>query len=220
MSISILDPMLTTKPQFTQSRYRTERVPAAILFEPMRTIARWRTMSSKITHFDFPALLMDSVIIVIRGAFIPITCGRILFSVRATSRLNLLIIFVTRTTVTVTRARVVLMGFSGTFWKRKKRRNVCHMRGMAAKPVARCHICQSRIRNTQDSCVRDGCRGKGSKSTECSQDRESRRECDHCLSFGELKGPVAQEQGKREEQRKQNESLKNEVKLSRKRTCR
>jgi hypothetical protein len=39
MTTSTSDLMLTTKPQFTQSRYRWERVPAAILFEPMRTIA-------------------------------------------------------------------------------------------------------------------------------------------------------------------------------------
>jgi hypothetical protein len=65
--------------------------------DPIRTNednCRWWTMRSENTHSDFPALLVDIAIVVIRGD--------ILFSVRTTSRRNLLIIFVTRTTGTVT----------------------------------------------------------------------------------------------------------------------
>jgi hypothetical protein len=47
-------------------------------------------MRSENTHSYFPALLVDIVIVDIRG--------HILFSMRATSRRNLLIIFVTRAT--------------------------------------------------------------------------------------------------------------------------
>jgi hypothetical protein len=45
-------------------------------------------MRSENTHPDFPALLVDIVVVVIRGVFIPITCGPILPSVRATNRRN------------------------------------------------------------------------------------------------------------------------------------
>src|SRR5258708_7401348 len=63
---------------------------------------KWRTMRSENTHFDFPAPHVHCPIVVIRGTFIFITCGRILFSVRAASMRNLLITFVTRTSGTVT----------------------------------------------------------------------------------------------------------------------
>jgi hypothetical protein len=65
--------------------------------DPIRTNednCSWWTIKSENTHSDFPALLMDIAIVVIRG--------HILFSVRTTSRGNPLIIFATRTTGTVT----------------------------------------------------------------------------------------------------------------------
>jgi hypothetical protein len=63
---------------------------------------KWRTMRSENTHFDFPAPHVHCPIVIIRGTFIFITCGHILFSVRAASMRSLLITFVTRTSWTVT----------------------------------------------------------------------------------------------------------------------
>jgi len=59
--------------------------------DPIRTkehnCRKWSTRSES-THSDFPALLARIAVVAIRGAFIPITCGHNLFSVRAISRRN------------------------------------------------------------------------------------------------------------------------------------